>query len=123
MKKLWKVAAGAVVILFSGTERTRAARADTKVALYDSANLGVVSRVLNLSLEKGLNRIPLEELAGLDVEEITVRPLNSSVQFLGLYSAQSSEDISIPLAATLRSRRGTGILSKGSSWAWRAESS
>ncbi|WP_010478306.1 hypothetical protein [Thermococcus zilligii] len=96
MKKLWKVVAGAVVIImviFSGTGRTRAARADTAVALYDSANLGVVSRVLNLSLEKGINRIPLEELAGLDVGEITVRPLNSSVQFLGLYSAQSSENI------------------------------
>lgn len=98
MRKLWKAVIGTVVIVilmvaFSGTERTRAAQADTTVALYDSANLGVVSRVLNLSLEKGINRIPLEELAGLSVEEITVRPLNSSVQFLGLYSAQSSENI------------------------------
>ncbi|ASJ03049.1 biotin--protein ligase [Thermococcus profundus] len=98
MRRLWKLAAGAVVIIIlmvalSGTERTRAAKADTTVALYDSANLGVVSRVLNLSLEKGMNKIPLEELAGLNVEEITVRPLNSSVQFLGLYSAESSENI------------------------------
>ncbi|WP_297491264.1 DUF4139 domain-containing protein [Thermococcus sp.] len=82
-----------LMVVFQGFERGRAAKVDTTLALYDSAQIGVVSRVLNLSLEKGVNRVPLEELAGLNVEEITIRPLNSSVEFLGLYSSQSSENL------------------------------
>lgn len=82
-----------LMVVFQGFERGRAARVDTTLALYDSAQIGVVSRVLNLSLEKGINRVPLKELAGLNVEEVTIRPLTSSVKLLGLYSTQSSENI------------------------------
>ncbi|NJF24284.1 DUF4139 domain-containing protein [Thermococcus sp. Bubb.Bath] len=98
MRTAFKVALslGLIIILMvaiNGFNETRASPKNTTVALYDSAQIGVVSRVLNLSLEKGINRVPLDELAGTNVEEITIRPLNEGVQFLGLYSEESSENI------------------------------
>jgi len=98
MRRIFKVvlSLGLIIILMvaiKGFQETRASPKDTTIALYDSAQIGVVSRVLNLSLEKGINRVPLDELAGMSVEEITIRPLNGSVQFLGLYSEESSENI------------------------------
>ena len=98
MKNAFKVLAGAALIIvlmvaLQGTKEIRASTSDTTVALYDSAQIGVISEVLNLSLEKGVNRVPLEDLSGLNVEEITVIPLDPNVQFLGLYSSESSENV------------------------------
>ena len=98
MRKLFKLVGGAAVVIIlmvviQGTEKTRAAGGDTTIALYDSASIGVVSEVLNLSLEKGINRVALDELSGLNVDEVTIRPLDPNVQFLGLYSSESGENI------------------------------
>ncbi len=98
MRNAFKVLAGVALVIIlmvalHGTEQIRAASSDTTVALYDSAEIGVISEVLNLSLKKGINRVQLDDLAGLNVEEITVRPLDPNVQFLGLYSSESSENM------------------------------
>ncbi len=56
------------------------------VVLYDSAKVGVIEKNITLSLKKGINEVPLDELQGLNIEEITLTPLSSNVYVLGIVS-------------------------------------
>lgn len=96
MKRKGILAAGVVVVLlfaaFSFREG-KADKADTTVVLYNSAKIGVVEKVLELNLEEGINEIPLNELAGLNIAEVTMRPLDEGVTVLGIFSRGSEGDL------------------------------
>jgi hypothetical protein len=98
VKVKWKiVAAMAVVILIVlavfSFQGEKAMKGDTTVVLYNSAKIGVVEEVKEVELKEGLNEVPLEELAGLNIGEVTIRPLDDGVQVLGVFSRGSSGDV------------------------------
>ncbi|WP_297509988.1 DUF4139 domain-containing protein [Thermococcus sp.] len=80
--------AGALIILFAvfTFHSESAVSSNTTVVLYNSAKIGVVEEVKGVELEAGLNDVPLEELAGLDVAEAVVRPLDKGVEVLGIFA-------------------------------------
>ncbi|NJE62326.1 DUF4139 domain-containing protein [Thermococcus sp. 21S7] len=71
----------------------KASAAETTVVLYNSARIGVVEKTLELELKEGMNEVPLEELAGLNIAEVTIRPLDEGVQVLGVFSRGQSGDV------------------------------
>ncbi|AFK22317.1 hypothetical protein Py04_0715 [Pyrococcus sp. ST04] len=56
------------------------------LVLYDSARIGVVEKSITLNLKKGFNEIPLEDINGLRIEEVTLEPMSDKVTVLGIIS-------------------------------------
>ncbi|WP_206204646.1 DUF4139 domain-containing protein [Thermococcus sp. MAR1] len=71
----------------------KASQVDATVVLYNSAKIGVVEKTLELELKEGMNEVPLEELAGLDIAEVTIRPLDEGVRVLGVFSRGQGGDV------------------------------
>lgn len=89
MEKKWVLAAGAVVILLLAVfsfQGEQAVEGGTAVALYNSVSVGVVEKTLTLELNEGLNNVPLKELEGLNVAEVTIMPPPEGVEVLGIFS-------------------------------------
>lgn len=68
--------------------QTKAEESHTALALYDSARIGVVEKTLQVELKKGINEVPLEMLEGLQIDEITLKPLDEKVKVLGVISKE-----------------------------------
>ncbi|USG99564.1 DUF4139 domain-containing protein [Thermococcus argininiproducens] len=68
--------------------QTRAEEDQTSIALYDSARIGVVEKTLQVELKEGINEVPLDVLEGLNVEEVTLKPLDEKVKVLGIISKE-----------------------------------
>lgn len=66
--------------------QTRAADESRTLVLYDSARIGVVEKTIISDLKKGFNEVPLKEIEGLNIEEITLKPLSENVRVLGIIS-------------------------------------
>lgn len=93
-----KLMAGLVMVLvlflsLFAFQGEKAAKSDTTLVLYNSVRVGVVEKTLALNLKEGMNEIPLGELAGLDIAEVTVRPLDEGVRVLGVFSRGQSGDV------------------------------
>jgi len=73
------------VIVF---QQTKAEESQSALALYDSAEIGVVEKTIQIELKKGMNEIPLEMLEGLQLDEITLKPLDEKVKVLGIISKE-----------------------------------
>ena len=69
--------------------QTKAEESQTALALYDSAKIGVVEKTIQVELKKGTNEVPLEMLGGLQIDEITLKPLDKKVKVLGIISKDS----------------------------------
>ncbi|WP_456368083.1 DUF4139 domain-containing protein [Thermococcus sp.] len=89
MKKKGILAVGGVLIILFAVftfHGESAVSSNTTIVLYNSARIGVVEEVKEVELGAGLNDLPLEELAGLDVAEVVVRPLDRGVEVLGVFA-------------------------------------
>lgn len=64
--------------------QTKAEESHTALALYDSAKIGVVEKTIQVELKKGINEVPLEMLKGLQIDEVTLKPLDEKVKVLGV---------------------------------------
>ncbi|WP_456421892.1 DUF4139 domain-containing protein [Thermococcus sp.] len=71
----------------------KASTGDTTLVLYNSVRIGILERTLELELDEGINEVPLDELAGLDLAEVMVRPLDEGVQVLGVFGKGQSENV------------------------------
>lgn len=99
--------AGVLIILFAVItfHGESAVPGNTTVALYNSAKIGLVEEVKEVELKAGLNDVALGELAGLNIAEAVVRPLNDGVEVLGIfarnpagtYSANLGSDVEVKL--------------------------
>jgi len=68
--------------------QTKAEESHTALALYDSAKIGVVEKTIQVELKKGINEVPLEMLKGLQIYEVTLKPLDEKVKVLGVISKE-----------------------------------
>ncbi|WP_148882540.1 DUF4139 domain-containing protein [Thermococcus aciditolerans] len=96
MRKKAIAAVGGIALIILAVfsfQGEKAAASDTTVVLYNSAKIGVVERVMEVELDEGINDVPLEELAGLDIAEVTIRPLDGGVHVLGVFSKGSTGDV------------------------------
>lgn len=66
--------------------QTKAVDEGGNLVLYDSARIGVIEREISLDLKKGLNEVPLKEIEGVNIAEITLRPLSEGVEIYGIAS-------------------------------------
>jgi len=87
----WKVIIGllgVLVLLFAvfPFQREKAMAGNGTVVLYNSVKIGVVEKILELNLKEGINEVPLSELAGLNIAEVTIRPLDGGSHVLGVFS-------------------------------------
>ncbi|NJD99146.1 DUF4139 domain-containing protein [Thermococcus sp. LS1] len=71
----------------------KAMDANTTVVLYNSVRIGVIEETIELDLNEGINDVPLEKLAGLNIAEVTIRPLDDGVRVLGIFSKSSTGDV------------------------------
>ncbi|WP_342764308.1 MULTISPECIES: hypothetical protein [unclassified Thermococcus] len=71
----------------------KAMDANTTVVLYNSVRIGVIEETIELDLNEGINDVPLEEPAGLNIAEVTIRPLDEGVRVLGIFSKSSTGDV------------------------------
>ncbi|WP_297464137.1 DUF4139 domain-containing protein [Thermococcus sp.] len=94
-KKLIAGVGAALLIVLSAFsfQGEKAIASDTTVVLYNSAKIGVIEETKEFELKAGLNEVPLDELAGLNIAEVTIRPLNDGVQVLGVFSRGSKGDV------------------------------
>ncbi|ASJ08835.1 biotin--protein ligase [Thermococcus siculi] len=96
MRKKAIAAVGGILLIILAVfsfQGEKAVKGDTTVVLYNSAKIGVVEEIKEVELEEGLNEVPLEELAGLNIAEVTIRPLEEGVQVLGVFSRGSNGDV------------------------------
>ena len=96
MKKKLIAGVGAVLLVVLSVfsfQGEKAVASDTTVVLYNSAKIGVIEETKEFELKAGLNEVPLDELAGLNIAEVTIRPLNEGVQVLGVFSRGSNGDV------------------------------
>ena len=96
MKKKLILGVGAVLLVVLSVfsfQGEKAVASDTTVVLYNSAKIGVIEETKEFELKAGLNEVPLDELAGLNIAEVTIRPLNDGVQVLGVFSRGSNGDV------------------------------
>ena len=75
-----------LVAFFFGGER--ASTSDVTVVLYNSAGVGVVERTIEVELREGINEVPLEGLEGIDLAEVSLRPLDDGISVLGLFGGE-----------------------------------
>ncbi|WP_048148872.1 DUF4139 domain-containing protein [Palaeococcus ferrophilus] len=80
-----------VVIAALAFQGGKASQPSGSVVLYDSARIAVVEKNLTLELKSGLNEVPLEEVEGLDIAEVTLIP-PEGVEVLGLVSRGDKKD-------------------------------
>jgi len=66
--------------------QTKAVDEGGNLVLYDSAKIGVIEKEISLDLKKGLNEVPLKEIEGLNIAEITLKPLSEGVEIYGIVS-------------------------------------
>ena len=96
MKRKAIVALGGIMLLLFAVfsfQGEKAAVSDTTVVLYNSARIGVIEETREVELKDGLNEVPLNELAGLNIAEVTVMPLDEGVRVLGVFSRGSNGDV------------------------------
>lgn len=96
MRKKAIAAVGGIALIILAVfsfQGEKAIAGDTTVVLYNSAKIGVIEKTVELDLNEGINDVPLEELAGLDIAEVTIRPLDEGVKVLGVFSKGSTGDI------------------------------
>ncbi|ASJ06664.1 DUF4139 domain-containing protein [Thermococcus pacificus] len=96
MKKKAIAALGGIMLLLFAVfsfQGEKAAVGDTTVVLYSSARIGVIEETKEVELKEGLNEVPLNELAGLNIAEVTVMPLDDGVRVLGVFSRGSNGDV------------------------------
>ncbi len=96
MKRKMIAGIGGILILILAVfsfQGEKAMGSDTTVVLYNSAKIGVVEKTLELELKEGMTKVPLNELAGLNIAEVTIRPLSEGVQVLGVFSRGSNGDV------------------------------
>ncbi len=86
---------GVLVLLFAvfSFQGEKAVGSNGTVVLYNSVRIGVVEKTLELNLKEGINDVPLNELAGLDIGEITIRPLDDGVHVLGVFSRSGNGSV------------------------------
>ena len=82
-----------IILAVFSFQGEKAMASDTTVVLYNSAKIGVIEKTLELELKEGINEVPLEDLAGLNIAEVTVRPLDEGVHVLGVFSRGSAGDV------------------------------
>ena len=107
---------GIVIILLalSSFHGESAVASNTTVVLYNSAKIGVVEEVKEIKLKKGLNKVPLDELVGLDIAEATVVPLDEGVGVLGIFSQNPGGDLySTNLGGNVEVKLKSGGLIRG----------
>ncbi|NJE07637.1 DUF4139 domain-containing protein [Thermococcus sp. M39] len=96
--------------------QTRAADESGTLVLYDSARIGVVEKTITLDLKKGFNEVPLEEIEGLNIEEVTVKPLSDKVTVLGIisqaYPSKGVLEANIGKTVTIKLKSGETITGK-----------
>lgn len=68
----------------------KASTGGATIALYNSASVGVVEETFEVELEEGINEVPLEELSGFDLAEVSVRPLDDGISVLGIFGRDES---------------------------------
>lgn len=56
------------------------------LVLYDSAKIGVVEKELTFKLKAGINEVPLDEVEGLNIAEVTLKPVGEGTEVLGIVS-------------------------------------
>ncbi|NJE01788.1 DUF4139 domain-containing protein [Thermococcus sp. JdF3] len=96
MRKKAMAAVGGIALIILAVfsfQGEKAVASDTTVVLYNSAKIGVVEKTLELELEEGINDVPLEELAGLNIAEVTIMPLDEGVRVLGIFSKGQGGDV------------------------------
>ncbi|NJE03406.1 DUF4139 domain-containing protein [Thermococcus sp. MV11] len=96
MRKKAMAAVGGIALVILAVfsfQGEKAVASDTTVVLYNSAKIGVVEKTLELELEEGINDVPLEELAGLNIAEVTIMPLDEGVRVLGIFSKGQGGDV------------------------------
>ncbi len=71
------------MVAFQGS---KAAGESGSLVLYDSAKIGVVEKELTFKLKAGINEVPLEEIEGLKIAEITLKPVDEGAEVLGIVS-------------------------------------
>lgn len=79
-----------IVIAALALQGNKASSPSGSVVLYDSARIAVVEKNLTLKLERGVNEVPLEDVEGLDIAEVTLIP-PEGVEVLGLVSKGSQK--------------------------------
>ncbi len=85
-----------VLILFFAVfsfQGEKAVGSNGTVILYNSVRIGVVEKTLELNLKEGINDVPLNELTGLDIRDITIRPLDDGVHVLGVFSRSGNGSV------------------------------
>ena len=96
--------------------QTRAADESGTLVLYDSASIGVVEKTITLDLKKGFNEVPLEEIEGLNIEEVTLKPLSDKVMVLGIisqaYPSKGVFEANIGKTVTIKLKSGETITGK-----------
>lgn len=94
-KKILAGIAGVLIVILAvfSFHTGEASRSETTVVLYNSAKIGVVERVMSFELKEGMNDVPLNELAGLNIAEVTLRPLDPGVEVLGVFSRGQGGDV------------------------------
>ncbi|AFL94584.1 hypothetical protein CL1_0373 [Thermococcus cleftensis] len=96
MRKKAMAAVGGIALVILAVfsfQGEKAVASDTTVVLYNSAKIGVVEKTLELELEEGINDVPLEELAGLNIAEVTIMSLDEGVRVLGIFSKGQGGDV------------------------------
>ncbi|AIF69147.1 hypothetical protein PAP_03635 [Palaeococcus pacificus DY20341] len=71
------------MVIFQGS---KAVGEGGSLVLYDSAKIGVVEKEISFELKRGINEVPLEELDGLNIAELTLKPVDEGVEVLGVVS-------------------------------------
>jgi len=117
VKKKLIAGVGAVLLIALSVfsfQGEKAVASDTTVVLYNSAKIGVIEETREVELKAGLNEVPLDELAGLNIAEVTIRPLSSGVQVLGVFSRGSNGDVySANVGSEVEIKLGSGEVIKG----------
>ena len=92
VKKFFPLVASFVVIVLVSLsfEGERASTGDVMIVLYNSADIGVVERTMEIELREGINEVPLEGLEGIDLAEVSLGPLDDGISVLGLSGSEGS---------------------------------
>jgi hypothetical protein len=113
-KKLLAVAAVLIVLFAIFTFNSeKAVGSETTLALYNSVGVGVVEVVKSVELREGLNEVPLNELSGLNIGDVSVRPLDGGVSVLGIFGQNPDETYGATLGSSVEIKLKGGELISG----------
>ncbi|WP_457752171.1 DUF4139 domain-containing protein [Thermococcus sp.] len=116
MKRKLIAGIGSVVLIALAVfsfQGEKAMESDTTLVLYNSAKIGVVERTFDVNLERGVNNVPLDELSGLNIAEVSVRPLSDNVSLLGIFSRSSGDTYGSNIGGDVEVKLKSGDLIKG----------